>query len=114
MSRPPKKSQHLDIRVSDDQMTDILKRVPIGVGLADWVRAELLGQPVQRDRVVRPRVYRNLAPYKDRLRDEALLSIASSLGWIAGSALEPAMRHKLEAVLELVRQEILKETAPCP
>ena len=113
MSKPGKRDQHLDIRVNGEEMTDILRRVPPGAGTADWVRAELLDRPIQRGRVVHTKAYRDLTPYKDRLRSSALLSIASSLGWIARSPLDPATHRKLEVVLGLVRHEILKEDPSC-
>lgn len=113
MSKPEKMDLHLDIRVSQAQLTMIMQRVPEGVGIADWVRATLLAETVQRGRVVRRKSYRDCTPYKQRLRQDALLSVAATLGRLAGSGQVGDLRDELQELLGLVRRKILKEEPAC-
>ena len=113
MSKRNNMDQHLDIRMSQDQMVKLLKRVPLGFGMADWVRATLLAEPVQRGRVVRRKTYRDTTPYAERLRLDALLSIAATLGRLAGSAPSAATLRDIHQLLGLVRHEILKKEPSC-
>jgi hypothetical protein len=105
--------QHLDIRMSEEQMTMLLQRVPVDVGTADWVRATLLAEPVRRGRVVRRTTYRDTTPYAERLRGDALLSLAATLGRLAGTVESAAAQREIHEVLGLVRQEILKGKPSC-
>ncbi len=113
MSKRTNLDQHLDIRMSEDQMTKLLQRVPVGLGTADWVRATLLAEPVQRGRIVRRKTYRDTTPYAERLRLDALLSIAATLGRLAGSPPSASNLRDIHQLLGLVRHEILKKEPSC-
>ena len=113
MSKKINMDQHLDIRISPEQMGKLLKRVPPGVGTADWVRATLLAEPVRRGRVIRRKIYRDTIPYAERLRQDALLSLAATLGQLTASASSPETLREVHELLVLVRREILKKESSC-
>jgi len=94
-------------------LKEILSRVPEGVNFADWVRGTLLSETVQRDRVIRTKTYRDVTPYRSRLRGDALLSLASSLSWLSGASLDAKVEAKIKKVLELVTREILGGGEQC-
>ena len=109
MSKHPKLDEHLDVRMNHAQMTKLLQRVPAGLGTADWVRATLLAEPVRRGRVVRRKTYRDTTPYSERVRLDALLSLAATLGRLASKIPSGETLRDIRDVLGLVRQEILKK-----
>lgn len=109
MKKSDRMDEHLDIRVSKEQLTEILRRVPEGVSVADWVRATLLGQPVQKSRVVRRTTYRDCTPYEDRLRQDALLSVAATLSRMAATRGVGMLEAEIRALLGLVRVQILRK-----
>jgi|GEM_PF-6434008 len=107
------REEHIDVRVSSTELKEILSRVPEGVNFADWVRGTLLSETVQRDRVIRTKTYRDVTPYRSRLRGDALLSLASSLSWLSGASLDAKVEAKIKKVLELVTREILGGGEQC-
>jgi hypothetical protein len=94
-------------------MMKLLQRVPEGLETADWVRSILLAEPVQRTRIVRRKTYRDTTPYAERIRMDALLSLAATLGRLAGKAPSAETHRDIRHLIGLVRQEILKKDTSC-
>ena len=103
------RGRHLGIRFSEEEWVEMLRRLPQDTATSDWARCLLLGQPLHRERPVRLNNYRDTTPYVARLRQDALLSVASSLSRLAGRPLDQRALTNLEQTLGLVRAIILKD-----
>lgn len=108
MTRPDKRTQRLDVRLSERELTAARLRKPDGATMADWVRSLMLSTPVVRARCTPRPCPRQTVPVEIRLRAQSLHSIAITLSALNDRVETTGLKQEILAALGLVRAELHK------
>lgn len=108
MKRPDKRTQRLDVRLSEREVTAARLRKPEDATMADWVRSLMLSTPVVRARCTPRPGARQTVPPEIRLRAQSLLSLAITLSALNDRVESARLKDEILTTLGLVRAELQK------